>query len=273
MINQILHQQLELNNLRHSLYHSSQQGYVRLANFVSAQNVAVMRDFWLNKNIDSNFSSFINNTEVAVGSPNYMYCKPHQDDRAYCSFLWNTPVCEITHQTAFEVQQVRNLIEQRPLYFGLNGIDGQYLQYRVCNTVSPGQVVYPHGDFIEMPRKDPANDHKFDPQRLQATLLLSTPERDYGGDGFVIEDNQGNPQSFAELGFKAGDLIIWRYGNIHQVKNVSIEPPQTGFLRIIYPIFGLSSSQLFNGQSGHFERVGKVAGKEIYQKKVTDEDS
>lgn len=260
--------QNELSKIRTRIYHSKGNGFYVFKNFLSSDELSKLRGFWLNKSVDDRFSSFIRNSDVTTRSPNYMYTKPNEGDRAYCCFLWNEPPCEVSHSLAFEIQLLRNTIEQRPIYNGLNGLHGQYLQYRLCNTVSSGQVVYPHGDFIEMGRSDPAANHAFDPSRLQATLLLSTQGEDYQGEGFVMEDNQGKPITFHGMGAVAGDLIVWRYGNLHQVRNVEVTQEQSGFCRIIYPTFELNPQQLYPEVKAaeEFEFIGTVNGDDIYLK-------
>ena len=272
MIRANIEKAFPITEIRNQLYKSDSDGYYVFKNFITEINLQRMRNYWLNKNIDINFSKFIKNQDVTVRSPNYYYAKPNDSDRAYCCFLWNSPHCQITHEVAFEIQYLRNVIEDRPIYFGLNGLQGQYLQYRVCNSVSEGQIVYPHGDFIEMSRSDSAANHDFDPSRLQATLLLSSPEKDYSGDGFIMENNQGKELSFCDMGAKAGDLILWRYGNIHQVRGIKISGDQTGFMRIIYPTYELDRNRLYpetEGMKG-MTKVGVVNNREIYQKKINE---
>ena len=42
-----------------------------------------------------------------------------------------------------------------------------------------------------------------------------------------------------EIPIEAGDLLIWRYGNLHSVENVKSADQQFGFMRILYPIHDL----------------------------------
>ena len=39
-----------------------------------------------------------------------------------------------------------------------------------------------------------------------------------------------------DVDIRSGDLLIWRYANLHGIENVNTAPGQFGFLRIIYPI-------------------------------------
>lgn len=265
MINSILNSNLNIKSIRHDIYHSSGPGYFVLKNFITENTVNKLRSFWLNTAIDQSFYDFIPNRSVKVGSPNYFYKKPSKLDRTYCCFLWNEPLCQQTHELALEIQQIRNIVEGLPNYHGLFGIEGHNLQYRVCNHVSPEQIVYPHGDFIEQERKDAGGSHEFDPSRIQATLFLSEHETDYDGGGFVLDNNQGEETNLAALGIMRGDLVLWRYGNIHQVKNIQISGQQTGFMRIIYPTYELDSTKTSNTSAYKLEALGRVNGKMIYQ--------
>ena len=218
----------------------------------------------MSSGLSSSFRGFIKNVDVTTGSPNYYYNKPNISDVSYCNFMWNKPNSILTHEIAFIIQQIRNQIEGNPIYHGLMGDDQQFLQYRVCNSVSPGQIVYPHGDFIEQERRDPAADHKFDPKRIQATLALSTHKQDYDGDGFIFTTNQGIKVNLGDIGVEAGDLVLWRYGNIHEVKNIIVGDGQSGFLRIIYPTFDLSTRKKDNAES--YKYLGKVGQRDVFTK-------
>jgi hypothetical protein len=78
--------------------------------------------------------------------------------------------------------------------------------------------------------------NRYDPSRLQATLFLSEKGRDYASGGFRFETNQGKTIGFGdEIAVAPGDLVIWRYNNLHSVENVASASGQFGFMRIIYP--------------------------------------
>jgi hypothetical protein len=82
---------------------------------------------------------------------------------------------------------------------------------------------------------------EFDPSRLQATLFLSDRNIDYAGSGFLFEKNNGHKITLGgDIPIQSGDLLIWRYGNLHSVENVKCTAEQFGFMRIIYPIYDLT---------------------------------
>lgn len=267
MIKKLLFKQLDVSEMRMQLYHSKSPGFVIFKNFVQPEILNRIRDFWLSDSIESQFAPFVANKDVLSGCPNYFYRKPTELDSAFCCFLWNEPPCDLTHELAFEVQQIRNILEGNTLFHGLNGIGGHNLQYRVCNSVSSGQIVYPHGDFVEQERKDPTGSHEFDPSRLQATLYLSSKEQDYDGSGFLFTTNDGKEICFTDLGVEAGDLVIWRYGNTHQVEGIHCQNKQTGFLRIIFPTFDFSpdKQKRMYGNDEKLRFVGEVKGRKIFQ--------
>ncbi len=270
MIEQLIEEQLDFNALRKEIFHSSRPGYVVLKDFVKSEQLDKIRRFWLDPNLSNNFYQFIKNGDVGFGTPNYLYNKPTPDDFAYCCFLWNVPPCQLTHQLAFSIQQIRNKVEGKPSYSGLTPVDGWVLQYRVCNARSEETIVYPHGDFIEQYRCDPTGSHEFDPSRIQATLLLATKGEDYDGEGFIYTSNQGDKITFDEMGAKAGDLILWRYGNLHEVKEVKVNENQIGFMRVIYPMFDLKI-ELNTEKLGHeVEYVGMVNNHRIYKELLDD---
>ena len=79
---------------------------------------------------------------------------------------------------------------------------------------------------------------------LQATLLLSDKGRDYHGTGFHMTTNRGDWVTFGDdVPATAGDLVIWRYANLHEVADITTEPGQFGFMRIIYPVYDLPAEK------------------------------
>lgn len=231
----------KLSFYREVLYSKSEGGLLVLRNFIKKHEANNLRSFWLNPEIDKLFSKFIANKEVFENCPNYFYAKPTEFDRSYCCFMWNKPPDEYTHELAYLIQYIRSQIEGRPIYHGLANNTNSCLQYRVCNHLTNQTVVHPHADFVEMFRKDPTGSHKFDPSRLQATLILSTPNKDYNGDGLVLTNNKDDEIVVGKSKIKSGDLLLWRYTNLHSVRNILTSNKQTGFMRIIYPTYDYSN--------------------------------
>jgi len=125
---------------------------------------------------------------------------------------------------------LRNLVEANPVFNEIFPLDGLSATFRVVNTKNGDIIVPPHSDW------DGKNGNPFDPKRLQATLFLSKKGVDYSGTGYMLKNNQGKYVIFdGDVEVNPGDLVLWRYNNEHQVKDISSTNDQLGFLRILYP--------------------------------------
>jgi hypothetical protein len=226
-----------ISEVRKSIY--STKGFWIVRNFLPQNDLKAIQDCWTS-DIAFDFSDFIANREVKVGSPPYLYNRPSPDDFAYCTHIWNDPVDELLHSYAYQAQMIRNQVEGNPLYDGLHETTGKALQYRVCRTTSSGKVVNKHADFFDEFRKDPTGNHAFDPSRVQLTLMLSNFGKDYSQGGFKLWLNEHAPSLFGEdIPSQAGDLIVWRYSIPHEVSDVVVHNETLGFLRVIFPQFDI----------------------------------
>lgn len=218
------------------------KNYTILKNFISEDAVSHLRKFWTRGDLGYHFADKIANKDVSTSSPPYAYHGQTEIDVSYCLGVWNKPLDELTHEIMYQVAFARNLIIGNTLYDGL-GFNCRWMQqYRVCRTVSGGEAVKKHADFMEEFRSDPTGSHKYSPSRLQATLFLSDCQNDYKSGGFYFD--MGGRELFAdELGLRSGDLLIWRYNLKHGVKDVDVDQSKNcGFLRIIYPSFQLGDA-------------------------------
>ena len=249
-----------LKEIRGRIYSDDEGGYVSLKKFLNKKQISHIQKFWTDNNLINKFSEFIKNKDVRFGSPNYYYQKPSPTDLIYCCFTWNNPPDQFTHEVAYCIQILRNIIEGQSLYSGFEATTGKSFQYRVCNHKTNSFAVYPHSDFTNMERKDPTGDHDYDPVRLQATLLLSTPDYDYSGDGFKLTLNNGKTKSFGLSQLGAGDLILWRYNNVHSVENISVNLNQLGFLRLILPQYDIEDPNFVNDK---YQTIGWHKGSKI----------
>jgi hypothetical protein len=233
---------LDLDRKKHFKNLFNGESYTILKNFVSNGAVSHLRNFWIRDDLRYHFADKIANKDVSVSSPPYAYCGQTENDISYCLGVWNTPLDELTHEIMYQVALVRNLIVGNPLYDGL-GFNCRWLQqYRVCRTVTGGEAVKRHADFMEEFRSDPTGSHKFSPSRLQATLFLSDCQNDYKSGGFYF-DLDGRELFAEEMGLRPGDLLIWRYNLKHGVKDVAVDYQKNfGFLRVIYPSFELGDA-------------------------------
>ena len=213
------------------------KNYVILKEFISAEVIQSLRSFWLKDGLDFYFADKIANKKVSQKSPPYMYYGKSLADKSFCVGVWNAPIDELSHEIMYQVAFARNLVSGQPLYSSV-GYNCEWLQqYRVCRTVSGGEAVKKHADFMEEYRADPTGRHDFSPSRLQATLFLSEVGEGYESGGFYL-DLDGQEVFADQLGVRAGDLLIWRYNVKHGVKDVTVKDKnELGFLRIIYPSF------------------------------------
>jgi len=228
---------MEDNSKKYATELFGEKNYVILKQFISAAAMQSLRSFWLKDGLDFYFADKIANKNVSQKSPPYMYYGKSVADKSYCVGVWNTPIDELSHEIMYQVAFVRNLLNGQPLYSSV-GWNCEWLQqYRVCRTVSGGEAVKKHADFMEEYRADPTGRHDFSPSRLQATLFLSQAGEDYESGGFYFDLN-GQEVFADQLGVLAGDLLIWRYNVKHGVKDVTVKGEnEPGFLRIIYPSF------------------------------------
>ncbi len=231
-----LYESQAVHDIRRAIYHAD--GYYILRNFVDKAVIRDMNARWFSGDYNYYFTDGLKNREVRIGTPNYLLKRPAEHDWAFCNQIWNQPIDEIANDIVVEAQRFRNLIEGRPLNFGTRLFDSLILQYRICRTLSNCQAVNPHADFMEEFRHDSMGDHQFDPRRCQMTLFLSNYGEDYSEGGFRMTSNQGKKILFGqdeEIG--AGDLLIWKYSNLHDVGGVQAHNKKLGFARIIFPSF------------------------------------
>jgi hypothetical protein len=131
---------------------------------------------------------------------------------------------------------LRNRLSSRNAFQDLAG--RQALSYRVTLNRNFEEWIAPHRDFMDWDRRWEKG--QFDPSRLQATLFLSDSGADYSGNGFFFQTNDGRDITLGkQVPIRSGDLLIWRYGNLHSVENVKCNDDQFGFMRIIFPVYDL----------------------------------
>ena len=215
-----------------------ERGYFVVKNFFTREDADSSVDFWTS-DIESEFTDFVKNKDVKVGTERYRYNRPTSKDFAYCTHIWNKPIDERMHEYVLISNVIRNQILSKPLYFAAHESTGQALQYRVNRTVSSDQVVKKHADYYAEFRADPTGCHDFDPSRLEITIFLSNYGDDYtdGGFYFYNDGEHSHPIIFGrDNSVGRGDLVIWRYSIFHEVRGV-VPLTDVGFLRVIVPTF------------------------------------
>lgn len=231
-----LYQSEIIDNARQDIYF--RHGYTIIKNFVDKPLLRALARRWATGQYNYHFHGYLKNTEVTMQSPNYLLNKPGTDDWSFCMHMWNPPIDEELHSICLEAQQIRNLIEGRALFYGLQCHDRTILQYRLSRTLSTATSVFPHADFMEEERKDSMVDHSYDPRRCQMTLFISDYNVDYKDGGFHLQNNQDEQILFGrDIEANAGDLVIWKYSNMHHVGGVVPIDKDIGFSRVIFPMF------------------------------------
>lgn len=206
--------------------------FIRIPNFVSEQFIEMIQQRWRTMSAQG-FAPFISNANIQRTSPNYHLYVDNQF-HGYYLFPWNAPVDEYTHHICLAVHQLRNKIEGHTDFHHIFPYENRFVQFRVLRSLNGGMHVAQHADFIASPPPKALSKHVFDPNRIQATLLLSQKHIDYTGEGFVFIVGEHVIDPCADA--KSGDLLLWRYTEQHAVREVYSHPSQLGFLRIIFPV-------------------------------------
>lgn len=229
----------DLHAVRMRLYHSSGDGFYIFRGFISPEMVAHMRAIWTTVDPASSFKPYINNDGFYVGCPNY-FVRYEDGSEIFYNFLFSPPLDEVTLETSLMVNLLRNRLSGRNAFEGIYG--KQALNYRVTRNLNRTTWAAPHTDWMDYERRWEKG--QYDPSRLQATLFLSNKGVDYGGTGFRFTTTGGRSLVFGDdVPVTAGDLVIWRYGNLHSIEDVATEPGQIGFLRMIFPIYDLPATR------------------------------
>ena len=223
----------ELARLRRDLYHSTGPGYVVFPGFLAEDAVRHIQSIWPNIDPARTHKVFWSKQDMSAACSDF-YTADNLGNRNFYNFVFNTPVDEVTWTASVFVHMLRNRLSGRPPFAEMFPVSGRALSYRVVITRVAKTWAKPHRDYMQDPTSLDRN--KYDLSRLQATLFLSEKGRDYSGTGFRFERNSGRTVTFGtDVPVKAGDLVIWRYNNLHSIEDVSAADGQLGFMRIIYP--------------------------------------
>jgi hypothetical protein len=221
----------KLQVIRKELYHSESPGFYVFKKFIPEHFVSHMRTFWVNEapisRLHSTLQEVVKPRLFYYGCPNYLYKTPY--GHAYYNYFWNSPIDEVSHSVSFVVQQLRNIVESKNNYLDFFPSEGNSCSYRVVFTRNGERIVAPHQDWTTPPY--------FRPEKLQATLILSKKGQDYEGVGMKMLSNDKKTEYIFDgnLPVEPGDLVLWRYNNMHSIENVITREDQIGFLRMIFP--------------------------------------
>jgi hypothetical protein len=205
--------------------YESKFGYVLIRNFINQDLIDEVLNKCTSITYQKSVRSFYGKGGFYRGCPNYISHKGNADSTVFHNLPWNVPVSEELHHQITEAHMYRNKLMNMPSTFELLGNDKRVLNYRLAITRGGDTIVKPHRDFI----------NPYEPHRLQCTIFLSKYGIDYSGEGFIFFTNAGERIVPAkELDIEPGDLMFWKYTNMHEVANVkSTTHSHIGFARIL----------------------------------------
>ena len=155
----------------------------------------------------------------------------------FYNFFWNKPAHELTYEIMYSSQLIRNSIESKFLHSEISHLTGRCAEFRPQLSIDGNCKNNSNISFISLHKDwDGPGEQWTDHKRIQVTLFLSDYEKDYYGDEFSFTTNFGEKLNFAkDTDVKAGDLVFWKYSNLHGVESVITEEGQFGFFRITMP--------------------------------------
>ena len=230
-----------IHRVRKELYHSSGPGYVVFKQFISSEYSRHIFDYWTKYVVpEKSHQQFISRELLRPGNPNFYNQSPN-GSRSFYNPFWNSPPDEVTHEVCLKITQLRNQIESRPSFSEIFPVPGgRCVIPRIVITKTGENVLVPHSDY----GLDEPNPENIDLRRTQVTLFLSKYGKDYSGSGFIFHTNQGEKiQLEKELDLDPGDLVIWKYSNVHAIDSIDVEDDQAGFVRILFPPEKISPSR------------------------------
>ena len=224
-----------LANHRRALYGTDGSGWIVVRSAVSPTTLAQLQRTWTAPPSES-FAPPVPNTEAGPGAPMFRADGPFSQT-SHVWGPWNPPVDPALRAVEWGIQLLRNRLQGRPPWFGLSDLENGWIQTRVVRTLDGEGFVRDHADYAEAPPATPLGQHRFDPTMLQATLLLSTRDTDWTGEGFWLRPTEaGPPLPLAAPPYaQAGDLLLWRHSLVHGVGEVRTPPDSLGFLRVLIP--------------------------------------
>jgi hypothetical protein len=126
----------ELAAVRHELYGPAERGFHLIRGFAPSALAEHMQRFWTVDNVElfGNFEVFGNRPAYEVGSGPFATHYPGRKDVYYFP-LWARPQDEVTLSAAVAVIQLRNQIEQRPIFRDLLPCSPRMAFYMVLRSL------------------------------------------------------------------------------------------------------------------------------------------
>jgi hypothetical protein len=233
----------ELALHREALYGDGKPGYTVLKQYLTTDEVAHLHQVWKKNPPDPACFDTVPREPKLIGQRPFAFFGNRRT--CYYNYLWNKPIDEFSHTLCFSIALLRNQLQQTPLYFNLAPNGRRLASYRLIlsDTYKEGDIeVQPHQDFSTEKYKTEEPESQL---YLQATLFLSEYGVDYTGRGFYFTTNQGEKLYLGrDLDIKPGDLMIWRYINVHGVDDTQALPGGMGFMRMVFPHEDIDVSEI-----------------------------
>lgn len=226
----------ELWDVRYKIYHTKGDGYFLFKNFIAEDLSKHLIDFWVHL-LDPSISHVpFPGKEKAFypDCPCYFRGSPTSVHKIFYNPLWSIKNIDIvTNEIAASIINLRSQIEGKAFTRESTATPGQRCSIpRIVITRNGENILPPHSDY-GFDEPDPKN---IDLARVQATLFMSKYAVDYTGSGFEFTMNNGKKiQCERDLNIEPGDLLVWRYNNIHEISAIHSSDDQIGFVRMIFP--------------------------------------
>lgn len=220
---------IDIDAVRKNVYLGS--GFHVIRQFLPVKQIENLARFW-SRHGNEQVTRYVKKKMLFDGCPDISQVTPSID--RHFNYFWNAPNHQFTYLTAWQLQCLRNEIEGNPVnqdflaHFPKNRLDPNFRSvssYRIVTTRDGGAVT-PHIDW------------PLDHSRLQFELMLTSYGEDYSG-GFVLDDEfrGGSPVNICEQqNLRAGDLLIFRYGQRHSVQEITNGSSGRGFSRLMMPL-------------------------------------
>ncbi len=225
----------DLKDIRRAIFHSEGPGYFIFSDFLNSDFTAQISSFWAEGSASEKMRRFRSKAHIRYGCPNF-YNRGDGNNECYYNYFWNTPLDSASYAAAFAATILRNRIEGYEPYREFFPLPGHPTFSRIPYSVSFRIIISRSGQIVVPPHGDRDFYGAMEPWRTQMTLFLSERDVDYTGGGFFFENNQGDKLLFGrDIDVKPGDLVVWRYANIHSVENIQSTETGRGFMRIVFP--------------------------------------
>ena len=225
----------EVWDVRRKIYHTQGEGYLLFKGFLEKKFTDHLVNYWCRLLDPPQTHLLFPGKEHAFypGCPCYYKHGRTTGLKVFYNPLWGNQHEVVSNEIAVSIIHLRSQIEGKAFTREISPRPGQRCVVpRLIITRNGENVLAPHSDY----GLDEPNPRNIDLARVQATLFLSQIDQDYSGSGFVFTKNNGDKiHCERELGIEPGDLLIWRYNNVHEISDISSGENQVGFVRMLFP--------------------------------------